>query len=86
MSIIIVVFENFFKFRNSRKEKVVRIDSEEGRKRNEMNNNVMTFNLIVLKIFPNFVIQKEGERERKKELILREDGRNPGEERKERCA
>lgn len=54
--------------------------------RNEMNNNVMTFNLIVLKIFPNFVIQKEGERERKKELILREDGRNPGEERKERCA
>lgn len=65
MSIIIVVFENFFKFRNSRKEKVVRIDSEEGRKRNEMNNNVMTFNLIVLKIFPNFVIQKEGEREEK---------------------
>lgn len=30
-----------------------------------MNNNVMTFNLIVLKIFPNFVIQKEGEREKK---------------------
>lgn len=30
--------------------------------RNEMNNNIMTFNLIVLKIFPNFVIQKEGER------------------------